>query len=173
MKNSRYSAYSCNDIFFNSNIDSISRPVVQRRAALQRRNSNCSIQGGVPYTNSHSQFYSMYQKNNQYSTFNRNCAIPNQMSPGGAVPPHAASDTQKFPEFNLNIPQDPRQLEATVRKMETYLALLNQIQSQMGNGSSGTNRHVVPRINNYNSAGMSQTNEVKRPILKQNKPVQR
>ena len=172
MKNSQYSAYSCNNIFFNFNIDSISRPVVQRRAALQRRNSNCSIQGGVPYTNSHSQFYSMYQKNNQYSTFNRNCAIPNQMSPGGAVP-HAPSEPQKFPEFNLNIPQDPRQLEATVRKMETYLALLNQIQSQMGNGSSGTNRHVVPRINNYNSAGMNQTNEVKRPILKQNKPVQR
>ena len=72
----------------------------------------------------------------------------------------------------FNVPQDPRQLEATVRKMETYLALLNQIQSQMGNGN---NRNPVPRntINNFNSGGMNQSNEVKRPILKQNKPVQR
>lgn len=155
-----------------SSQDNIPRQVVQRRAgsALQRRSSNCSIQGGVPYSNSHSQFYSMYQKNNQYSTFNRNFALPNQIP---SSPPHAAVETQKFSEFNLNIPQDPRHLEATVRKMETYLALLNQIQSQMGNGSSETNRHPVPRINTYNSVGVSQTNEVKRPILKQNKPVQR
>ena len=143
---------------------------MQRRAggaSLQRRASNCSIQGGVPYTNSHSQFYSMYQKKNQFSSFNRNC--PNQISPPphGAPPngPHGALGAEAM----FNVPQDPRQLEATVRKMETYLALLNQIQSQMGN-----NRNNAPRINpSNNSVGFNQSNEVKRPILKQNKPVQR
>ena len=147
--------------------DNLSRPVVQRRAggaSLQRRASNCSIQGGVPYTNSHSQFYSMYQKKNQFSSFNRNCS--NQISP----PPHGAPPNAAHgalgAEAMFNVPQDPRQLEATVRKMETYLALLNQIQSQMGNNN--------PRINpSNNSLGFNQSNEVKRSILKQNKPVQR
>ena len=130
----------------------MARPVVQRRSSIQRRPSNCSIQGGVPYTASHSQFYSMYQKSNQYPFNGGTSPMP--------LPP-------QMPNQMFN---DPRQLEATVRKMETYLALLNQIQSQMGTNSNG------PTGSQTNLANLNPSKPLNggtRPILKQHKPVQR
>ena len=74
------------------------------------------------------------------------------------------------PQMPNQMFNDPRQLEATVRKMETYLALLNQIQSQMGTNSNG------PTGSQTNLANLNPSKPLNggtRPILKQHKPVQR
>lgn len=138
-----------------------SRPV-GRRPMIQRRSSNSSVDGRTPY-NSHSQFYSMYNYpfNNQIVSRGCNNGNINQQA-----------------LFN-----DPRHLEATVRKMESYLALLNQIQNQMGNSKSHPPVNILneSRVNGplqqqlapFPNSQKHGIGSHPQPQIKQQKPVQR